>query len=145
MPTGGAKEFVMGGEVCTTPVTPYADQPVLEARPHGHHAGDRERRQALDPRAGHDRPGHKLVGGGFYPAGQQLGLVHDRGRGAMKRWAGALLAFARARPARARRRRRRAPLTLTVSAKLDARGVTVRTTGKATRSGRKLTLPLASG
>ena len=36
-------------------------------------------------------------------------------------------------------------LTLTVSAKLDARGVSVRTTGKATRSGRKLTLPLASG
>ena len=28
---------------------------------------------------------------------------------------------------------------------LDARGVTVRTTGKATRSGRRLTLPLASG
>ncbi len=40
-------------------------------------------------------------------------------------------------------------LTLTVTAKadraLDARGVTVRATGKATRSGRRLTLPLAAG
>jgi hypothetical protein len=40
-------------------------------------------------------------------------------------------------------------LTLTVTAKaeraLDARGVTLRTTGRATRSGRKLTLPLAAG
>lgn len=40
-------------------------------------------------------------------------------------------------------------LTLTLTAKadraLDARGVTVRTTGKAARSGRKVTLPLAAG
>lgn len=64
----------------------------------------------------------------------------------MKRWAAAASAFALlAPPAQAAT----GSLTLTVTAKadraLDARGVTVRTTGTATRSGRKVTLPLTAG
>jgi hypothetical protein len=64
----------------------------------------------------------------------------------MKRWAAAAFAFALlAPPAQAAT----GSLTLSVTAKadraLDARGVSVRTTGTATRSGRKVTLPLARG
>ena len=61
----------------------------------------------------------------------------------MRRWALAVLALGvLAPPAHAETS---GSLTMTVTAKLDARGVTVRTTGKASRSGRKLTLPLTAG
>jgi len=61
----------------------------------------------------------------------------------MRRWALAVLALGvLAPPAHAETS---GSLTLTVTAKLDARGVTVRTTGKASRSGRELTLPLTAG
>ena len=64
----------------------------------------------------------------------------------MRRSAGAVLAFAALAPTA---HAAEGSLTLTVTAKadraLDARGVTVRTTGNASRSGRRLTLPLAAG
>ena len=71
--TGGAKEFVMGGEVCTTPVTPYADQPVLELDLTGITpvTANGVKRWIHVPAT--IAPGHKLVGGGFYPAGSSWG------------------------------------------------------------------------
>ena len=105
--------------------------------------------------------GTTRIGGGVYAAGQRRG-ARSRSRSRRKRPDDPRTAFAprRSPSSRSRRRRprRRAPsaraaatgsLTLTVSARadraLDARGVTVRATGKATRSGRRVTLPLAGG
>jgi hypothetical protein len=72
-----------------------------------------------------------------------LGLVHDRGAGAVKRWALAMLALGvLAPPAPAATS---GSLTLTVNRALDARGVSVKATGKASRSGRRLRFPLTAG
>ena len=71
--TGGAKEFVMGDEVCTTPVTPYTDQPVLKLDLTGITpvtAGGVKRWIHVPATIA---TGHKLVGGGFYPAGSSWG------------------------------------------------------------------------
>lgn len=65
----------------------------------------------------------------------------------MKRWLGAALAFALLAPPADAATTGSLTLTLTPKADraLDARGVTLRTTGKASRAGRTVTLPLTSG
>src|SRR5690606_30325341 len=79
---------------------------------------------------------------------QRLGLLHDRGAGAVRRVAATLVAFgALAAPAQAAETS--GSLTLTVTKRtdraLDARGVKVQATGKASRSGRRVTLPISAG
>lgn len=65
----------------------------------------------------------------------------------MKRWLGTALAFAVLAPSAEAATTGSLTVTLTAKADraLDARGVTVRTTGKASRSGRTMTLPLSAG
>ena len=145
---GHAKPREMGNDVCTTPANPYADQPVLTLDLTGITpvtAGGVKRWIHVPAKIA---AGHELIGGGTYPAGSNWGSFTIAVPEPMRRTAATALAFAAlAGPAHAAETS--GSLTLTVTAKadraLDARGVSVRTTGKATRSGRKITLPLSAG
>ena len=73
----------------------YTGEPVLTLDLTGITPVTTRRRDALGERAGEDRAGRRRwIGGGTYPAGSRWGTFTIAVAGAMRRWAGALLALA---------------------------------------------------